>query len=117
MLLFNTSSALLRGSLINFLNFVPIAIWLLLFQGALSVFVAILFFTTSEQYKRSDKILGDMSYYIYLLHWQIGLILTCFLGFTKGNYLVVASIPLALIVSYVLVIKFGPVVLKIKQRL
>jgi peptidoglycan/LPS O-acetylase OafA/YrhL len=103
--------------IIDFLDFVQFPIWLILFQGAFSIFVAILFFTTSEHYKRSDKILGDMSYYIYLVHWQIGLILTYVFEFTKGNYLVVASVPLVLIVSYILVIKFDPLVLKVKQSL
>ena len=111
------TALLLSFVLINILDFIPFPIMLVLFQGIFPVFVSILFFTVSEKFKKADKILGDMSYYIYLLHWQIGLILTYFFGFIKGNDLVAASMPIVMIVSLIFVLAFDPIVLKIKNAL
>jgi len=108
---------LLSFLVINLLDYIPFRFWLLAYQAVFPGFVAILFFTVSEKFKKSDKILGDMSYYIYLLHWQIGLVLTYFGGFIKGNYLVLVSIPIVLAISFILVLKFDPVILRLKQRL
>ncbi|WP_083921226.1 acyltransferase family protein [Cytophaga aurantiaca] len=103
--------------LIEFFDAIQFSIWLLIFQVVFAMFVAILFFTASEKFKRTDKILGDMSYYIYLLHWQIGLIITYCFGLSKGDYLVWVAMPVVILLSVALVLTFDPVILKIKKRL
>lgn len=62
-----------------------------------------------ERFKKTDKLFGDLSYGIYLLHWQVGLLTSTILFGTahhgkdvRGVIALICSLPILIFISYLL---------------
>jgi peptidoglycan/LPS O-acetylase OafA/YrhL len=74
--------------------------------------------------KRLDKIIGDLSYPIYLLHWQVGFLTSIlvvgrpFHGFTeKGLYNLLVAIPVLIFISFLFAKLIDEPINRIRTRL
>lgn len=72
----------------------------------------------NHQLKPIDKILGELSYPMYLLHYQIAFIIFHFFNFTqtKSAELFALSFPVILLVSWLVVIGFESPISKLRHR-
>ncbi|MGI9383009.1 MAG: acyltransferase family protein [Methyloligellaceae bacterium] len=52
--------------------------------------------------RKVDKILGDLSYPIFLVHWMVGSVMAATFGLKSGPGLLLASLPGILLISYLL---------------
>ena len=49
---------------------------------------------------RSDAFLGDLSFPVYILHWQVGLLTAYYFGLEKNSFILfLASLPLLIALS------------------
>jgi len=74
--------------------------------------------------KRADAFIGDLSYPVYLMHWQVGLLVSFILfgsplhGFsTNGLISLIVSIPVVILLSIVLIYLVDHPIQAIRQRI
>lgn len=89
--------------LVKRFNIEPYGIGLILNQIIVSVFVLVLYklkFKEIKSIRKIDKILGDLSYPVYLIHWFVGYLIFTVFQVERGlNMVLIAIIPVV-VLSY-----------------